>query len=599
MSKILDENIIDGVSQKLAPKDKEFLLGHTPKILPDRPTACGYTAEQIKRYNYEGYEILFNWLSKHVNGLSDFANAVDNFLSTLIANLESGEQGVMSYIFNGQKINIFTIETFAENVNNALEQLKTDLRNGDFLVRETATKAQQDGEGNNIVDTYVKKSQIASSIADNEAKVATLRLVNQLINNIYGDNTDTDLDTIGEIQKAIRSIISNINTLRDNAIQEHEALSQVDTTLNAAINTEAQTRSDSDISLGNRIDAEASTRASSDNSLSERITTEVNRASGVEQALQNSINTINTNFALKSYVDTKIDNLIGASSTALDTLEEIGNALNNDGNFATTMTNALSLKASQSDLEAEISARQSAVSDLLTNRIIPLETALTSVQTSLANKQDTLTFDDTPTANSNNPVKSSGIKSYVDAETTRATGVESNLQSGINQNTSDISTNSTAISGLRDRVSSTETDIDNLETAVANKQPSGNYAHLVDGVIPASELPAYVDDVIEGYVSSDFLTFYSDVEKTNAVIGERGKIYLNLSDLKTYRFTGSLYAIISQTLAIGENSDQAFAGNRGKALETAVSNLQTSMSSKQSAITDSYDASTKTLTFSF
>lgn len=33
-------------------------------------------------------------------------------------------------------------------------------------------------------------------------------------------------------------------------------------------------------------------------------------------------------------------------------------------------------------------------------------------------KQDALTFDSTPTANSDNPVKSKGIKSYVDAETT-------------------------------------------------------------------------------------------------------------------------------------------------------------------------------------
>ena len=37
------------------------------------------------------------------------------------------------------------------------------------------------------------------------------------------------------------------------------------------------------------------------------------------------------------------------------------------------------------------------------------------VDSGLNNKQDTLTFDNTPTTNSNNPVTSGGIKSYVDS----------------------------------------------------------------------------------------------------------------------------------------------------------------------------------------
>ena len=42
----------------------------------------------------------------------------------------------------------------------------------------------------------------------------------------------------------------------------------------------------------------------------------------------------------------------------------------------------------------------------------------TTMTTALAGKQDTLTFDNAPTAGSNNPVKSSGIKTYVDAKAT-------------------------------------------------------------------------------------------------------------------------------------------------------------------------------------
>lgn len=50
-------------------------------------------------------------------------------------------------------------------------------------------------------------------------------------------------------------------------------------------------------------------------------------------------------FATSAQITTQINNLIGNSSTALDTLQELGAALANDANFATTITNALSGKA--------------------------------------------------------------------------------------------------------------------------------------------------------------------------------------------------------------------------------------------------------------
>ena len=48
------------------------------------------------------------------------------------------------------------------------------------------------------------------------------------------------------------------------------------------------------------------------------------------------------------------------------------------------------------------------------NEIIVIRTALTALQAQVGEKQDALTFDETPTAGSNNPVTSAGIKKYVD-----------------------------------------------------------------------------------------------------------------------------------------------------------------------------------------
>jgi hypothetical protein len=77
-------------------------------------------------------------------------------------------------------------------------------------------------------------------------------------------------------------------------------------------------------------------------------------------------------------------------------------------------------------------------------------------------------------------------------------------------------------------------DVTGLQTALDNKQTSGDYATLTDGKVPSSQLPSYVDDVIEA---------------TNLaalpVSGETGKIYVTLDSNKVYRWSGSAYVEIS------------------------------------------------------
>lgn len=97
---------------------------------------------------------------------------------------------------------------------------------------------------------------------------------------------------------------------------------------------------------------------------------------------------------------------------------------------------------------------------------------------------------------------------------------------------------------------------------------SGKFAPLVDGKVPAAHLPSYVDDVLE-YASIS--SFPSE--------GEEGKIYLALDTNKQYRWSGTQYSEISSSLALGETSSTAFAGDRGKALETAQTTLAASVAS--------------------
>ena len=97
--------------------------------------------------------------------------------------------------------------------------------------------------------------------------------------------------------------------------------------------------------------------------------------------------------------------------------------------------------------------------------------------------------------------------------------------------------------------------------AKADTKPSYGFSEItgsldvskLSGVIDSSHLPSYVDDVVEYTSSSTFPTK-----------GEAGKIYVDLTTNKIYRWSGSAYVIISETIALGETSSSAYRGDRGK-----------------------------------
>jgi len=82
---------------------------------------------------------------------------------------------------------------------------------------------------------------------------------------------------------------------------------------------------------------------------------------------------------------------------------------------------------------------------------------------------------------------------------------------------------------------------------------TASFASLVDGKVPSSQLPSYVDDVLE---YANFAAFPGT--------GESGKIYVTLDTNKTYRWSGSAYVEVSSSLALGETSATAYRGDRGK-----------------------------------
>lgn len=98
--------------------------------------------------------------------------------------------------------------------------------------------------------------------------------------------------------------------------------------------------------------------------------------------------------------------------------------------------------------------------------------------------------------------------------------------------------------------------------AQAVNQALGTKADLVDGKIPSSQLPSFVDDVLEGtYINP---TTFNDLNN-QPYVPESGKIYVDTISNKTYRWSGMLYVVISSGgVVLGETSETAYRGDRGK-----------------------------------
>lgn len=118
--------------------------------------------------------------------------------------------------------------------------------------------------------------------------------------------------------------------------------------------------------------------------------------------------------------------------------------------------------------------------------------------------------------------------------------------------------------------------ISGLQTAIAEKSAIGHThadkADLIDGKVPAAQLPSYVSDITEA----------ANVESFPET-GEAARIYVALDTGKTYRWGGSTYVEISEAPQIGDTAGTVFAGERGKALEEAAEDLDTRVAALESA----------------
>jgi predicted nucleic acid-binding Zn-ribbon protein len=302
-----------------------------------------------------------------------------------------------------------------------------------------------------------------------------------------------------------------------------------------------------------------------------------------DNTLQTNINNLQSNVNnLKSYVDTadntlqtNINNLQSNVNTADNTLQtNIDNLQSNVNTADTTLqTNINNLKSytdiqlatKQNTLTFDVTPTLDSTNPVTSGGVKSyVDTADTTLQTNinnlksytdtqLATKQNTLTFDTTPTLDSINPVTSGGVKSYVDT-------ADNTLQTNINNLQTNINNLQTNINNLQSNVNTADntlqTNINNLksytDTQLATKQNTLGYT----AENQANKSSSYTESSTTTYTNTKALvdglatkqnTLTFDVtptlDSTNPVTSGGVKSYVdtadntlqtNINDLKSY-----------------------------------------------------------------
>lgn len=296
---------------------------------------------------------------------------------------------------------------------------------------------------------------------------------------------------------------------------------------------------------------------------------------GVEQK-PNDLKDVYLDVYNKNSVDLKLKNLNDEAQSDIENLDkEINNRIDQE---------VADLNETINNLDAEVNDRIDREVETLNNRI---DTEVDTLNTTIINTKNEINNRiDQEVETINNTI------SDLDKEiNTRIDNEVSDLNDRIDQ---EVETINNTITNLDNELSQDITDLKNYTDATfiplsQKAQPNGVATLNEVGEVPASQLPSYVDDVIEVYATYDKdevgdisnVQLYSDAEHLNPITGEPGKIYVNVTPNEpnyNFRWSGTQFLYIDTGgLILGEITGTAYDGAKGKHTTDIVNSIPSGM----------------------
>ena len=348
----------------------------------------------------------------------------------------------------------------------------------------------------------------------------------------------SDASLIDALTEEETARVAAVASLQTALAAETSARTTAVSTLTKSISDEAQARADADAAETTAriaaVKAEADARTAADQVLSTAISTETNNrtvAISAEKTAREAA--ISTEQTARIAADNELEDAIEAQSTQLSAAIATEKSAR-EAAISTEQTARIAGDA------AEKSAREAAISTEKLERIAGDQSNLTAFNEAIEDEIDARTV---------------AIEAEKNARIAADNALNASIQAEANARIAAVSTEETArISAVsaeeNARIASVNAVVGRV-SVIEGILPVK--ADLVGGKIPAAQLPAYVDDVLEFSLLEDL-----------PVEGEPGKIYVVKVNNLTYRWSGTAYVEISKSLAVGETSSTAHRGDHGK-----------------------------------
>lgn len=424
-----------------------------------------------------------------------------------------------------QDTRISTLESVSDEHDTAIETIEGQIGNH-TLAR------------NVLADEYTN-AQIDAKVDPVSADVATLKI--QLGNHTVArdvsatEYTNDQIDTkVGDVSDEVDALKTKVNTQIGNHTVSRDVLAneytnaQIDTAISTAVGTlhdDVETLSDKvDTQLGEYTVAR---NVLADEYTNTQIDTKVSTVQTAVDTLSGKVNTqlgeftVGRNVAADEYTNAQIDAKIAGAGDISALEERIDTQL---GEYVVSRDVSAD-EYSNTEIDTKVNAVNTRIENQIGSytvgrNVLSGEYTNTEIDGKVQAVQDDV-----------DALNSSAVKSVNTITPVNGNVTLSKTDLGLGNVTNDA-------------------QVKRTEMGVAN----GVATLDANGLVPSSQLPSYVDDVLEYPSASDFPS-----------VGETGKIYIAIDTNMSYRWSGTGYAKISGDLALGETSSTAYAGDKGKA----------------------------------